>query len=358
MSATRIERLLNLLTLLLNARRPVSLRELRELEEFSAYLSDDPKSGERAFERDKAALLELGVPLKWVPITPDDDDEGQGGYLIDRNEYFLPELSFTPSELALLSIAGAAAADIEGFAGRDAVIRALAKLGFDADEKGKLPTAAYAPLREGVDAERIGAHLEILHRAVAERRRIRITYLGLRGDATEREVDSYGIYYRQGVWYLVGYCRLRQDLRTFHLGRIQALSLAQVADQPPHFEVPGSFDLRAYSSLRPFELAMEKPCGVTIRMAPRLVPAVAELFGPRAKIEQRGESVYVHLTVSHRAALISAVLPYGAAAEIVSPPELRRQIAGIYTALAARYGASEGKTARQGVKTSTRRATK
>ncbi len=37
MSAARTERLLNLLTLLLNARRPISLRELRTHEEFRAY---------------------------------------------------------------------------------------------------------------------------------------------------------------------------------------------------------------------------------------------------------------------------------------------------------------------------------
>ena len=59
MSAVRTERLLNLLTLLLNTRRPISLREIREHEEFAAFQTKDPKSGERAFERDKAALIEL-----------------------------------------------------------------------------------------------------------------------------------------------------------------------------------------------------------------------------------------------------------------------------------------------------------
>ena len=58
MSAARTERLLNLLTFLLNTRRPISLREIREHEEFNAYSTADPKSGERAFERDKAALVD------------------------------------------------------------------------------------------------------------------------------------------------------------------------------------------------------------------------------------------------------------------------------------------------------------
>jgi proteasome accessory factor B len=111
MSAARTERLLNLLTLLINTRRPIALREIRELDEFRAYCSDDPKSGERAFERDKAALIELGVPLRWVPPESEEaeDDLGLGGYMIDRESYYLPELALTPGELALLSMAGAAA---------------------------------------------------------------------------------------------------------------------------------------------------------------------------------------------------------------------------------------------------------
>ncbi|RYF04042.1 MAG: WYL domain-containing protein, partial [Deltaproteobacteria bacterium] len=92
MSAARTERLLNLLTLLLNSRRPVALREIRQLDEFAAYWTQDPKSGERAFERDKAALLELGVPLRWVAADTDEDEEGGGGYVIDKDRYFLPAL--------------------------------------------------------------------------------------------------------------------------------------------------------------------------------------------------------------------------------------------------------------------------
>ena len=147
MSAARTERLLNLLTLLLNSRRAISLREIRELDEFGAYDTEDPKSGERAFERDKAALLELGVPLRWVAAPQqDDEDDGAGGYVIDQERYFLPELQLTPGDLALLSIAGAAAASLEGFPDKAAVVRALAKLGFDVEEAGRAPTLAHAPL--------------------------------------------------------------------------------------------------------------------------------------------------------------------------------------------------------------------
>ena len=339
MSAARTERLLNLLTLLLNSRRPISLREIRELDEFGAYRTEDPKSGERAFERDKAALLELGVPLRWAaPEQQDDDEDGIGGYVIDRERYFLPDLQLTASELALLSIAGTAAATLEGFAGKAAVVRALAKLGFDVEEAGRTPTLAHAPLLEGVDAARVGEHLDALHDAVARQRRVDLSYsggLGQPGPPVQRQVDPYGLYYRQGNWYLVGYCHLRQAERTFNVTRMRTLKPVGATGA---FSVPAGFDLRAHLERRPWEFPQQPPVEVSIRLAERLRSAISEIFGRRVRLEETAEGPLVHLQVSHPAALIAAVLPYGAAAEVVSPQSLRHELLQTYTTLAQRYG--------------------
>lgn len=340
MSAARTERLLNLLTLLLNARRPVSLREIRELEEFGAYRTADPKSGERAFERDKAALVELGVPLRWVPPEHMDDEEGLGGYVVDRDRYFLPEIELDPSDLALLSIAGAAAATVDGFPGRAAVIRALAKLGFDGDAIGASPTLAHAPI-QGVDPERVLATLELLHDAVARRRRVVLAYQRGAEDPTVREVDPYGLYYRQGSWYLVGHCHLRRAERTFHLGRISDAKRASSRRAGADFEVPATFSLKEHVTRRPWEFPQDPPIEVVVRLAERLVPAIPELFGARARTQRLPEGALVRLRVTHRRALIAAVLPFGVAAEVLAPADLRAAIAAIYEALTQRYDASE-----------------
>jgi proteasome accessory factor B len=337
MSAARTERLLNLLTLLLNTRRPISLREIRDLAEFDAYRTEDPKSGERVFERDKAALVELGVPLHWVP-PEQEEEEGQGGYLIDRERFFLPELDLAPGELALLSIAGAAAAAIEGFPGRTAVVRALAKLGFDVDESGSRVGLAHAPIREGRDPTRTAEHLQVLHDAVATRRTVHLAYEDRGGERSERDVDPWGLFYRQGIWYLVGFCHLRQAERTFHLGRVRSAALAHAEQKLPEYVVPSSFDLSAYVHGRPWELPGEPPFPVCIRVAERLVPAIPEIFGRRAELSRSADGAVVELTVCNRAALIAAVLPYGAAAEVIAPAELRRQLGTLYELLSRRYG--------------------
>ncbi|MEZ0311697.1 MAG: helix-turn-helix transcriptional regulator [Myxococcota bacterium] len=338
MSAARTERLLNLLTLLLNARRPVSLREIRELEEFEAYKSSDPKSGERAFERDKSALLELGVPLRWVAPEREDEEDGSGGYLVDRDKYYLPDLALQPTELALLSIAGAAAASVAGFPGRAAVIRALAKLGFDVDEARMPSTMAHSPVQEGVDAERVGAHLAKLHEAVAVQRRMRVVYDGGRGAApTTREVDPYGLYYKQGAWYLVGFCHLRKAERTFHLARIRELGDVRAGSQH-EFTVPKDFDLAQHARRRPWEFPQEKPYAVTVKLADRLLPAMHEIFGPNVTSEPApGGGAVVRLRATHTNALVNTLLPYGAAAEVLEPQSLRDTMRSTYERLAAAY---------------------
>lgn len=347
MSAARTERLLNLLTLLLNTRRPVALREIREMDEFRAYRTQDPKSGERAFERDKAALIELGVPLRWIsPEQSDDDEDGVGGYVIDRDRYFLPEIELDASELALLSIAGSAAATIESFPGRAAVVRALAKLGFDVDETSPTSSLAHAPMPEGADPKVIAETLQTLHDAVAQRRAVSLTYAKLPTDVTERRVDPYGLYYRRGAWYLVAYCHLRRDERTFHLARIRSVAFAGAAGG---IRVPDNFSLRQHVERRPFEFPSHAPEEVTIRLAARLVPAVPEIFGARARVRRLDEEIQVDLTVTHRSQLVAAVLPYGADAEVLSPKDLRDELRTIYRHLADRYGnAVPGESSRGG----------
>ncbi len=62
--------------------------------------------------------------------------------------------------------------------------------------------------------------------AVAEGRPMRITYAGPAGD-TERVIEPMYATSRGGVNYLIAYCRLRCDQRTFRLDRIVSVHLEE-----------------------------------------------------------------------------------------------------------------------------------
>ena len=352
MSAARTERLLNLLTLLLNSRRPISFREIRELEEFCAYRvgqndsgkATDGKSSERAFERDKAALVELGVPLTWV-AGDGYDGVDEGGYMIDKERYFLPPLALTRQEMALLSMAAAAAATLRGFPAKAAVLRALGKLGFDVGEKEPAPTLAHTPLLAGVDHDLVWAHLDVLHDAIAHRRQVVLTYENALQQVSERRIDPYGLYFRDGTWYLLAYCHLRAAQRTFHLGRMHT---AVAEGRRGAFDVPNDIDLKTHVDRRPWELPGSGPeVAVTLYLAPRLRSQVVALFGQRAVVKYgnaggdggdgHDSGCWVHLKVRDTDALVAAVLPYGADAQVVVPLSLRQHIGEVYRLLAQRY---------------------
>src|SRR5699024_2248427 len=70
------------------------------------------------------------------------------------------------------------------------------------------------------------SHLQQLEQAVAACKSIIILYDKRKGEGPkERQVDPYGLVYRENLWYMVGHCHTRQDLRTFRVDRIQRLTM-------------------------------------------------------------------------------------------------------------------------------------
>ena len=107
----RSKRLLDLVMLLLRARTPVTFRAIRD--QFTSYQTANVEAGLRAFERDKADLLELGVPVRY--ITPEEDDAiDEGGYVIDLKKYRLPEVQLTSEEISALVLAASIARAVPG----------------------------------------------------------------------------------------------------------------------------------------------------------------------------------------------------------------------------------------------------
>ena len=80
-----------------------------------------------------------------------------------------------------------------------------------------------------------------LSEAIGQQQRIAMDYRSHLDQLTHRKVEPYGMMGWDGHWYLVGYCCLRQDYRTFRLDRIQQV---EALEEP--FERPEDFDCRTY----------------------------------------------------------------------------------------------------------------
>ena len=196
----KLERLLNLITALLETARPLTAEELRA--RVPGY-PDNKTAFRRAFERDKDDLRDMGIPLVLETIAG--VDPPLEGYRIDRDRYYLRDPGFDADELAALHLA-MNAVRLEGLDITDGLWR----LG------GVVQPAGDPTPDAGAFASLPGdANLAPLFQACADRRTTSFSYNG-----ELRRVDAHRVGYQRGHWYLRGYDHDRAGERSFRLDRI------------------------------------------------------------------------------------------------------------------------------------------
>lgn len=231
-SATRPDghpagRLLSLLELL-------QAQRLRSGTELAALLGVEV----RTLRRYIGQLQALGIPVH--------SQRGcDGGYGL-RPGYKLPPLTFSADEALALAIGLRAAREMGLQGALPAIASTQAKLDRvmpDAQRQHIQAVNASVTLDIGRTGPQgaAGRELLTLSAAAAAGQRVSLHYRDRDGQASERELHPYGIAYRGGAWYLVAWCRLRQDLRSFRLDRVAAVQAL-----PATFARPEGFDVLDY----------------------------------------------------------------------------------------------------------------
>lgn len=295
-----LERLLNLLAFLLTSGRPVTADEIRST--VAGYDRGSDEAFHRMFERDKDLLRSMGIPLE---MRATDGWAVESGYVIDPERYRSPDVDLTDEERAALWLA----AQVVRIGGEQQGPEALLKLG------GARVTAGVEPL-----AADLGAEVDLLadlFNAVAERRRVRFSYK----DRT-RAVSPYGLGHRRGHWYLVG--GEGAETRVFRVDRMQGL---EGVGEPGAFERPEGFDLRSELETAPWQAGQDEPVAAEVVFDPEVSWWAAHRLGSGAAARATSDgSILVTMDVRNVDAFIGWVLTFGAHAEVLSPPELRRRL--------------------------------
>lgn len=318
----RTERLLDLVALMLDAQEPLSWSAIR------AAFPDDYggpslEAAERKFERDKAELLELGIPIGYVQADEDRPD----GYVVDKNAYYLPEVGLTKEELALLYTAGSAALASGAFPGSQDLAHALRKMSFFSGAALPVPKVRLE-LGAIADATDLPSKLENLWSAISARKSVDLTYWSPRSNqTTERKVDPYGLALRRGLWSLVGHCHLRGGVRTFHVHRIRKLAVNPRSPRSADFEVPRTFALDAYVATWPWQHRFHSPIEVELELKGDLSPLAASLF-PQAKTPR------FTVPATDLDGLLKYVLSLGPNARVHGPPEAKNRFRELATRIA------------------------
>lgn len=319
----QIVRILSVARALSASRRGVSLKALAEREGWHW----------RTVYRDRNALQAAGFPI----------EEPSPGRFRMAESWGVPNLpGVEPDEVAAFFTLRALAESWRATALGKPLDRLWAKL---ASARGG--QTSLVPSREAwfvvrspiaIDYRRHAKIIATFEKAVRERIVVTCRYRSIASkDVTARQIEPGELYWDPGLesLYVIGWCRLRRDVRVFAVQRFAAAALTDEAFAP-RLEAKSKVALRgAFRVWRGKNVETVK-----VRFSRRVADEIRERrWGPEQRIEKEvGGSVVLTLEVAGTAEVERWVLGFGEDAEVLAPATARRSVAGRLRRGAARYG--------------------
>ena len=196
----------------------------------------------------------------------------------------------------------------------------------------------------GIDYRAHDKTIATFDRAVRDRLAVNCRYRALStGEISARTIEPGELYWDPGLetLYVIGWCRLRGDVRIFAVQRFLAVELTEerFAARPEtrsKAALMGAFRVWRDTNVKK----------VRVRFTPKAAPEIRErTWAPGQNIEDAGTdgSVILAMKVAGLPELERWILGYGGDAEVLEPAELRRAVAAKAASAATRYaGAGDG----------------
>lgn len=180
------------------------------------WLAEKLEVSERTIYRDIQDLMLSGVPI---------EGEAGVGYVLRRG-FDIPPIMFTKDEIEALVIAARMAKTWAGTKLARSTENALDKIEAVLPDNLKKELAKprlYTP--EVLTNDTTSALLDELREAVNAKQMIRIDYLSLKDETTQRELKPLGLFFWGKIWTLAAWCELRHGYRSFRVDRITTVSI-------------------------------------------------------------------------------------------------------------------------------------
>ena len=196
---------------------------------------------ERTVYRDVISISEANIPIYF-----------DGGYRL-LHDGFLPPVNLTDSESDfLLSLLRSTL--FEG----DKPYGKTARIIMDKIKSGRSEPQTSKPItigESGFEKDYEYKSTQKIEDAIRDKTAVEIHYLSLKGEKTKRSIDPYALTFRKRAWYLIGYCHLRKDIRTFRLGRIERVKPLSI-----NFDIPDLKVIQPVSCDAPhrFEIILDR----------------------------------------------------------------------------------------------------
>ncbi len=278
---------------------------------------------ERTIYRDIQSLMLAGIPIISLPGP-------NGGYSIMKS-YNLPPVMFTSEEAAALFLGGKIIAGQEGTPYREAVKTGLLKIEAILPEDIKdyvyeIERQIAFDIHPRINYSAFTHTLSVINQAIIKKRSVWMVYYTFsRDEIVARKVDPYGMFYKNGVWYLVGYCHWRDDIRFFRVDRIRELSLAE-----NRFKLPPDFSIREHIEQMDKFLSGEERIGARFKFDSEVAKWIRDSWvnKPESLRDTEDGGVILSLSIPKNdlGYWMGYVLSWGGHVEIIEPEDLREMI--------------------------------
>ncbi|MGE5599307.1 MAG: helix-turn-helix transcriptional regulator [Bacteroidota bacterium] len=298
----KLDRLLALTLFLLNRRR-VSAQELAEHFEVSP----------RTIYRDIEALNQAGIPIVSFQGT-------RGGFEIMEN-FRLDRQVLTADEM--YAVSSTLKGVVRGLGDRRADLLAEK---FDAliprqEREGlRRRRRLVIDLKPWVQSGSQRRKLDLLSEAVECNKLVSFRYTNFNGISTVRTVEPMVLILKGSVWYLYGYCRLREDFRVFRLSRLRDLELCgeTFTRREDHLdEIPWDYEWEAGAP------AVE----MVLRFQARARVRAEDYFDADQILVREDGALEVRVNYPREDWVYGLILAFGEDVEVVAPEDVRREVA-------------------------------
>jgi proteasome accessory factor C len=237
----KLIRQLSLISYLMAERRPVTALDIkRDVEGYSGMNED---AFARRFYADRSELESLRIPL--TVEKPIDGVAEQENYSLRPENFHLPPIEFTDTELAALQTALSL---LDGeFAYAEPLRLALQQItwGRPSPLQGPEQQAVALAITASAGGHELSQRLVKIETAIFRHKTITFDYYTMeRDDVGTRKVNPYHLLFRGGQFYVLGYSHERGALRVFRLSRIRG-KVAYASKAEHDFKRPPDFDPRS-----------------------------------------------------------------------------------------------------------------
>lgn len=273
----------------------------------------------RTVYRDVRALEEAGIPVI--------GEAGTGYRLMEG--FKLPPIMFNEDEASALLTASKLMDSLTDRSSSNhynaaldkirAVLR-IAEKNHVADIDGHIAVISHPAIIHQKPAE---LHLPAILKAIASQNIISFNYTSIEKNETlQRAADPVGIYYHGSHWYLVAYCHVRGDYRTFRTDKMEKVSI--LSDKILQTHPPLQNFLNKITEKKELQR-------VVIAVNPGIVKYFGEQKYYNGFVKEETVDCTVHMTflTSSLTGFARWFMVYGDEAEIIEPRKLKALVTGL-----------------------------